>query len=47
MALEKEEDVAGFLGVQITRHDDGTIEMTQIGLIKKIISALGLENSNA
>ena len=44
MDLEKEEDVAGFLGVHINRKDDGTIELTQTGLIARIISALNLED---
>ena len=46
MALEKEDDVAGFLGVKLTKHEDGRIEMTQTGLIKRIINAMGLDNSN-
>ena len=41
--LEEEGDAVGFLGVQ--RHRDeatGHIHMTQVGLIKRIIEALGL-----
>jgi hypothetical protein len=42
MALEEEDDVAGFLGVHIARQDDGTIHMTQKGLTDRIIEALGV-----
>ena len=45
--LEKEEDVAGFLGVKIDRNDElGTITMTQTGLIDRIITAMGLDDAN-
>jgi hypothetical protein len=45
MDLEEEEDVAGFLGVHIERNDsDGTIKLTQSGLIKRIIEALNLHS---
>jgi hypothetical protein len=39
MELEEEDDVAGFLGVDIKdrREQDGTIKMTQVGLTKRII----------
>jgi Reverse transcriptase (RNA-dependent DNA polymerase) len=48
MALEVEESVAGFLGVLIERNQaDGSIKLTQVGLIKRIISALGIENEPA
>ncbi len=42
--LEEEGDAAGFLGVQL-HHDEttGHIHMTQVGLIKRIIEALGLD----
>ena len=42
MELEKEEDVAGFLGVHIDRRSDGTIKLTQKGLIKRIVDALNI-----
>jgi hypothetical protein len=45
MDLHYEDDVAGFLGVHIDRRDDGTIELTQTGLIDRIILALGLEGA--
>jgi hypothetical protein len=45
MALEIKDDVAGFLGVHIQR-DPATneIELTQVGLIDRIIAALHIEN---
>ncbi|GFH61161.1 hypothetical protein CTEN210_17637 [Chaetoceros tenuissimus] len=42
--IEVEEDYAGFLGIDITRHDDGRIELTQTGLIQRILDALGLDD---
>jgi hypothetical protein len=45
MVLEVEEDVAGFLGVHIDRRDDGTINLTQTGLIDRIITALIVRTS--
>ncbi|KAG7349585.1 reverse transcriptase RNA-dependent DNA polymerase [Nitzschia inconspicua] len=48
MTLEVEESVAGFLGVHIERNQtDGSIKLTQKGLIKRIISALGIEHEPA
>ena len=45
MDLEEEEDVAGFLGVHIERNNsDGTITLTQSGLIKRIIDTLNLHS---
>ena len=45
MDVHFEDDVAGFLGVHINRRDDGTIELTQTGLIDRIIDALGLDGA--
>ena len=45
--INKEDDVAGFLGVNIARHDDGSIELTQCGLIVRIIESLDLSESNS
>ncbi len=53
MDLQVEDSVAGFLGVHIDRfkvtNDDGTeetkIKLTQIGLIDRILEALGLDSS--
>ena len=35
-----------FLGIKFTENSNGTITMTQNGLIDKIIKATGLENCN-
>ena len=42
MALEEEDDVAGFLGVHIKHQGDGSIVLTQQGLIDRIVAALGV-----
>jgi hypothetical protein len=48
MQLEVEDSVAGFLGVHIERNQsDGSIKLTQVGLIKRIIGALGIESEHA
>ena len=45
--LEQEEDAAGFLGVTLDRDEDtGEIEMKQVGLIDRIIEALGLDDGS-
>ncbi len=41
-----EDDVAGFLGVLITPQDDGSVTLTQTGLIARIITALGLDGAS-
>jgi hypothetical protein len=47
MSLEIENSVAGFLGVHIERDQvDGSIKLTQVGLIKRIVAALGIENAS-
>jgi hypothetical protein len=44
LSIEIEDDVAGFLGVQIKRDDKaGTVTLTQTGLIDRIIEALNIE----
>jgi hypothetical protein len=45
MELEVEEDVAGFLGVDIKdrRHIDGTYKLTQPGLATRIVEALNID----
>ncbi len=45
--LNVEDDVAGFLGVLLTRNEDGTISLTQTGLIDRILEALGLQDCNS
>jgi hypothetical protein len=47
MDLEEEEDVAGFLGIHIERKSNGTIKLTQSGLIKRIVDTLNLHNQHA
>jgi Reverse transcriptase (RNA-dependent DNA polymerase) len=44
MEIEVEDDVAGFLGVHIKREEDGTIVLTQKGLIDRCIQALNIEH---
>ena len=45
MALEVEDDVAGFLGVEIKKNQDtGQITLKQVGLKKKIIEALKIDD---
>ena len=44
--LKVEDDYAGFLGINIKRHDDGTIELVQTGLIDRILKALNLDNDD-
>lgn len=46
MDLNVEDDVAGFLGVHIQHHENGHIELTQTGLIDRIISAMHLDDAN-
>ena len=42
--IEPEDDTAGFLGIDMHRDSDGVIELTQTGLIDRVIRALGLDN---
>ena len=44
--VDRELDVAGFLGIQMTHLEDGSIELLQTGLINRVIQALGLEGAN-
>jgi hypothetical protein len=46
MELEVESDVAGFLGVLITKKPDGTTHLTQTGLIQRILAALNMADFN-
>ena len=45
--LEEEGDAAEFLGVELSRTDDGRIHMVQTGLIIKIIGTIGLSLSES
>ena len=43
--LQPEDDTAGFLGIDLQRDaETGAIEMTQTGLIDRVIAALGLDH---
>jgi hypothetical protein len=46
MELEVESDVAGFLGVLITKKPDGKIHLTQTGLIQRILAGLKMADFN-
>jgi len=46
--LEQETDAAGFLGVKLDRDKNtGLMEMTQTGLIDRVVEALGLDDGYA
>jgi hypothetical protein len=47
LLLEQEDDAAGYLGVRMTKTDEGYLEMKQTGLIDRILEALGLDNKMA
>ena len=44
--LNVEEDYAGFLGIDIKKHKDGSIELVQIGLIDRILRAVNLNDDD-
>jgi hypothetical protein len=44
LSMESKDCVAGFLGVLIERRGDGTIRMTQPGLIQRIVKALKIDH---
>ena len=46
MELSREDDVAGFLGVLLTQNEDGSITLSQTGLIQRIVDASGLSSVN-
>ena len=46
MDLSVEDSVAGFLGVFVKKNEDGTITLTQTGLIERIIEVLDAEQAN-
>jgi hypothetical protein len=43
LEVEIEDDIAGFLRVHIERKVDGTIHLTQLGIVDRIIKALNLQ----
>ena len=44
LLLEQEDDAAGFLGVQMHKLEDGSMELKQTGLIDRVLEALGLDS---
>lgn len=44
--LAREGDFAEFLGIKFNQHQDGSIELTQTGLIDKIIKTTQMEDCN-
>jgi hypothetical protein len=44
--LNIEDDVAGFLGILMSKRKDGSIELLQTGLIDRILKVMGLEESH-
>jgi hypothetical protein len=42
--LTREGDFSEFLGIKMTKRDDGSIELTQTGLIDKILKATDMED---
>ncbi len=48
VALEQEDDVAGFLGVKMEWDSNtGLLEMKQTGLIERVVEAFGLDDGYA
>ncbi len=48
VALEQEDNAAGFLGVKMERDSNtGLLEMNQTGLIERVVEALGLDDGYA
>jgi hypothetical protein len=47
LLLEEEDGAADCIGVTMERNEDGFIELKQIGLIDRIIEALGLDTKFA
>ena len=47
LLLSVEDDVAGFLGILMTKKEDGTIKLNQTGLIDRIIRTMGLDSANS
>eukprot|EP00956_Cyclotella_meneghiniana_P001084 scaffold1265_cov38-Cyclotella_meneghiniana.AAC.11 len=45
--LEEEGDAAGYLGVEMTKTEEGLLEMKQTGLIDRVLDALGLDTKYA
>jgi Reverse transcriptase (RNA-dependent DNA polymerase) len=43
--LDKEDDIAGYLGIAMDRQADGTIHLRQTGLIRRVIDLVGLKDT--
>ena len=46
LELQREGEFQDYLGISFSKLSDGSVHMTQSGLIKKIIKATGMENCN-
>lgn len=46
LTLTQEQSFSEFLGIKFTNHEDGSIEMTQSGLIQKTLEAAGMSDCN-
>ena len=46
LKLNIEDDVAGFLGILLSKKDDGSIEFLQHGLIDRILKVMGLTDAS-
>jgi hypothetical protein len=44
--LTQEGDVGAFLGIDVRKHDNGSLELVQPGLIQKIVTACGLQDNS-
>jgi len=46
LELNVEDDESGFLGVHIKQLDGNRIDLTQTGLLKRVLEAMGIEGAN-
>jgi len=46
LGKQSTEGLAAYLGINIKKFKDGSMELTQRGLIKRIIKGMGLQNAN-
>eukprot|EP00957_Ditylum_brightwellii_P123755 9434415-Ditylum_brightwellii.AAC.1 len=45
-SLHVDDDAAGFLGIELDRQDDRTIELKQSALIQRIVDTIGFQHAN-
>jgi hypothetical protein len=45
--LNREDDAAGFLGIDINRREDGSVQLRQDGLIDRVLALLQLSDANS